>query len=192
MFPTRTYVAAIIAGALLCAGPASGQPPRHQRRLVALQQQNAFLQQQNAVQVAVQQATAALQAANSASQQAGTPNTIILQQQQTVLQIAIQQTTALLQSSYRQNSGLGQLALRELNTLQATATDRVLARRVAIAGRKADDVSGATAITGANRPVGAIDLSAPASVRSKASQVVVCWLSHGGQYTLSTNGCPAS
>ena len=126
MFPMpRTYVAAIIAGALLYAGPASGQPPRHQRRLVALQQQNAFLQQQNAVQVAVQQATAALQAANSASQQAGTPNTIILQQQQTVLQIAIQQTTALLQSSYRQNSGLGQLALRELNTLQGALQQTV-------------------------------------------------------------------
>ena len=124
-------------------GAGSGQPPRHQQRLGSLQQLNALLQQQNAVQAAVQQATAVLQAAaglqgtdvqqaqaglpsaNLASPQAKATYGINLQQQQTALQIAVQETTALLEASYRRNNAAGQLALRQLNTLQSALQQTV-------------------------------------------------------------------
>ena len=47
------------------------------------------------------------------------PHPISFLQQESALQIALQQTTALLQVTFRQNGGLSQTALRQLNTLQA-------------------------------------------------------------------------
>ncbi len=63
----KRLIAVVLTAALLPlldVPNASAQASRRNRRLAALQQQNAFVQQQNAVQMALQHTTALLQVAS--------------------------------------------------------------------------------------------------------------------------------
>jgi hypothetical protein len=122
--PGKRLIAVVLFAAFLplCDVPnASAQAYRRNRRLAALQQQNAFLQQQNAVQTALQHTTALLQSASQqrdASQPGAASSLINFQQQQSALQIALQQTSNLLQVGYQHNFALAETALRQSSALQ--------------------------------------------------------------------------
>jgi hypothetical protein len=122
--PSKRMIAVLLTAALLPlldVPNAPAQAPRRNRRLAALQQQNAFVQQQNAVQMALQHTTALLQVASqqtSVSQSGAAMGLISFQQQQSALEIALQQTSNLLQVGYQHNFALAETALRQSSTLQ--------------------------------------------------------------------------
>src|ERR1700691_4485597 len=95
--PSKRMIAVLLTAALLPlldVPNASAQASRRNRRLAALQQQNAFQQQQNAVQMALQHTTALLQVASqqtTVSQTGAAMGLISFQQQESALQIALQQ-----------------------------------------------------------------------------------------------------